>query len=149
MTESIIVIDVGSGTQDILLYQPEKLLENCPKFIVPSRTQVVAAQIRKATTLGQGIFMYGHLMGGGACALAVKKHLAAGLQAFATTPAALTFSDNLALVEKMGILLCDKAPVLTTSIWLGDIDPLALRKAIEAFGLDYPQKLAVAVQDHG
>ncbi len=149
MTESIIVIDVGSGTQDILLYQPERLLENCPKFIVPSRTQFVAAQIRKATMLGQGIFMHGHLMGGGACALAVKKHIAAGFQAYATPQASLTFSDKVALVEKMGISLCEKAPVSTTPIWLGDIDSLALRQAIEAFGLEYPQKMAVAVQDHG
>lgn len=149
MTESMIIIDVGSGTQDILLYQPEKSIENCPKFIVPSRTQIVAAQIRKATVLGQGIFMHGHLMGGGACALAVKKHLATGLKAYATPQAALTFNDNLALVERMGIVLCEKTPEATTPIWLGDIDTLALRRAIEAFGLEYPQKLAVAVQDHG
>lgn len=149
MTESMIIIDVGSGTQDILLYQPEKSMENCPKFIVPSRTQIVAAQIRKATALGQRIFMHGHLMGGGACALAVKKHLATGLKAYVTPQVALTFHDNLAIVEKMGIVLCEKAPEATTPIWLGDIDPLALRQAIEAFGLEYPPKLAVAVQDHG
>ena len=93
--------------------------------------------------------MHGHLMGGGACALAVKQHLATGLKAYATPQGALTFNDNLALVEKMGIVLCEKAPELTTPIWLGDIDHLALRQAIEAFGLDYPQKLVVAVQDHG
>jgi len=55
----------------------------------------------------------------------------------------------LARAQGMGILLCDKAPKATTSIWMGDIDPLALRRAIEAFDLEYPQKLAVAVQDHG
>lgn len=149
MTESMIIIDVGSGTQDILLYQPEKLLENCPKFIVPSRTQIVAVQIRKATMLSQGIFLHGHLMGGGACAQAVKKHLAMGLKAYSTPRVALTFNDNLALVERMGIELCEKPPAATTPIWLGDIDPFALRRAIEGFGMEYPQKLAVAVQDHG
>jgi len=149
MPESMIIVDVGSGTQDILLYQPGKSIENCPKLIVPSRTQIVAAQIRQATVLGQGIFMHGHLMGGGACALAVRKHLAAGFKAYATPQVALTFHDNLALVEKSGIVLCEKAPEATTSIWLGDLDPLSLRQAIEAFGLEYPQKLAVAVQDHG
>ncbi len=149
MTENMIIIDVGSGTQDILLYQPEKLIENCPKFIVPSQTQIVAAQIRKATVLGQGIFMHGHLMGGGASTLAVKKHLTAGLKAYATPQVALTFNDNLALVERMGIVLCEKAPEFTTRIWLGDINLTALRQAIEVFGLEYPQKLAVAVQDHG
>ena len=149
MPESMIIVDVGSGTQDILLYQPGKSIENCPKLIVPSRTQIVAAQIRQATVLGQGIFMHGHLMGGGACALAVRKHLAAGFKAYATPQVALTFHDNLAFVEKSGIVLCEKAPEATTSIWLGDLDPLSLRQAIEAFGLEYPQKLAVAVQDHG
>ncbi|ODA39524.1 DUF1786 domain-containing protein [Desulfosporosinus sp. BG] len=149
MTESVLVIDVGSGTQDILLYQPGKTIENCPKFIVPSRTQIVAAQIRQATAQGQGIFLYGHLMGGGACAVALKKHLKEGLNAYATAQVALTFNDNLAYVEEMGIVLCEEAPESVTSIWMGDIDTFALRQAIEAFGLEYPQKLAVAVQDHG
>jgi len=149
MTESALVIDVGSGTQDILLYQPGRNLENCPKFIVPSRTQIVAAQIREATTRGEGIFLHGHLMGGGASSAALKKHIGAGLKAYATAQAAVTFNDNLAIVEEMGILLCEEAPESATPIWLGDIDTLSLRQALEAFGLKYPLKVAVAVQDHG
>lgn len=46
MTESMIVVDVGSGTQDVLLYQPEELIGNCVQN-----------------------FLY--LMGGGACSIAV------------------------------------------------------------------------------
>ncbi|OLN29507.1 DUF1786 domain-containing protein [Desulfosporosinus metallidurans] len=151
MTESVLVIDVGSGTQDILLYQPEKTIENCPKFIVPSRTQTVAAQIRKATAQGKDIFLKGHLMGGGACALALKKHLTSGLKAYVTPQAALTFNDNLARVEGMGIVLREDVSESesVTSIWLGDVDTFSLRQAIEAFSLEYPQKLAVALQDHG
>ena len=151
MTESVLVIDVGSGTQDILLYQPEKMIENCPKFIVPSRTQTVAAQIRKATGQGKDIFLQGYLMGGGACALALKQHLTSGLRAYATPQAALTFNDNLARVEGMGIVLREDVSESesVTSIWLGDIDKFSLRQAIEAFSLEYPQKLAVALQDHG
>ena len=149
MAESLLVVDVGSGTQDILLYQPGKTLENCPKFIVPSQTQIVAAQIRKATAQRQEIFLHGHLMGGGACAAALKNHLKEGLKAYATPQVALTFHDNLAYVEEMGIVLCEEEPEPVTSIWMGDIDTFALRQAIEAFGLEYPQKLAVAVLDHG
>jgi len=149
MKESVIVIDVGSGTQDILLYQPGKNLENCPKFIVPSRTQTVAAQIRKATVQGKKIFLHGHLMGGGASAVALRKHVGAGLKAYATAQAAVTFNDNLALVEGMGIILCEEAPESATPIWMGDVDTFSLRQALEAFSLDYPLKTAVAVQDHG
>jgi len=149
MTESMIVIDVGSGTQDILLYQPGKTIENCPKFIVPSRTQIVAAQIRKATERGEEIFLHGHVMGGGACALALKKHLKAGCKAYATPQVAVTFNDNLAWVEDMGIVLCADCPKNATPIWMGDIDIKSLRQAIEAFDLEYPHKWAVAVLDHG
>lgn len=149
MAESTLVIDVGSGTQDILLYQPERNLENCPKFIVPSRTQIVAEQIRKATAQREAIFLHGHLMGGGASSAALNKHIAAGLKVYATDSAAMTFNDNLAIVEKMGITICKEASDLAAPIWLGDVDPLSLRQAIEAFGLNYPLKSAIAVQDHG
>ncbi|GAB6152810.1 DUF1786 domain-containing protein [Desulfosporosinus burensis] len=149
MAESVIVVDVGSGTQDILIYEPGRSLENCPKFIVPSRTQLVAGKIRKATEQGKGIFLHGHLMGGGASAQALKKHVAAGLRAYATPQAAVTYHDNLARVEEMGIVLCQEAPESATSIWLGDIDTVSLQQATHAFDLDYPLKSAVAVQDHG
>ncbi|MDQ7092655.1 DUF1786 domain-containing protein [Desulfosporosinus sp. PR] len=149
MVKNIIAIDVGSGTQDILLYQPGKPLENCPKFIVPSRTQIVAAEIRKATAQGREIFLQGHLMGGGACVLALKEHLASGLKTYATPQAALTFNDNLETVKNMGVELCAEAPASAISIRLGDIDSPALKQAIAAFGLEYPQNWAVAVQDHG
>ncbi|KGK84147.1 hypothetical protein DP73_19235 [Desulfosporosinus sp. HMP52] len=149
MAESALVIDVGSGTQDILLYQSGRNLENCPKFIVPSRTQIVAAQIREATSERKQIFLHGHLMGGGASSAALKKHIAAGLKVYATAEAAVTFNDNLAIVEGMGILICDKPPEPVTSIWMGDVDTGSLRQALEAFSLGYPTRAAVAVQDHG
>lgn len=153
MSESLLVVDVGSGTQDILLFQPENALENCPKFIVPSRTQMVAAQIRKATSLGKDIFLQGYLMGGGACAQALKNHLALGHKAYVTPQAALTFNDNLAHVKEMGVVLCEELPEsaggLISSIWMGDIDIHSLQQAVEAFSLEFPGKIAVALQDHG
>lgn len=147
--ESVLVIDVGSGTQDILLYQPGKNIENCPKFVVPSRTQIVAAQIRQVTALGQDLFLHGHLMGGGASGLALRQHIKAGLKAYATPETALTFHDNLDMVKEMGVQLRSEAPVGAVPIWLGDLDVLGLRQAVEAFGLKLPQKFAIAVQDHG
>ncbi|MGC7872878.1 DUF1786 domain-containing protein [Desulfosporosinus sp. SYSU MS00001] len=149
MGNNLIAVDVGSGTQDILLYQSGVALENCPKFIVPSRTQVVAAQIRKASLNSSGIFLHGYMMGGGACTQALKEHLALGLKAYATPQAALTFNDNLEKVKSMGVELCLEAPNAAASIWMGDIDTIALEQAMGAFGLDYPQNWAVAVQDHG
>lgn len=147
--QNILVIDIGSGTQDILLYQPGKNIENCPKFIVPSRTQIVASQIRRATAQGHDIFLHGHLMGGGACGLALRQHLKAGLKAYATPNTALTFHDDLDRVKKMGVIITEEAPGGTEAIWLGDLDIPNLRKALEAFELELPHKYAIALQDHG
>ena len=42
----LLAIDVGAGTQDILLYDPAREPENCLKLVLPSQTQVVGAQVR-------------------------------------------------------------------------------------------------------
>jgi uncharacterized protein (DUF1786 family) len=51
----ILAVDVGTGTQDILLFDSEKELENCVQMVMPSPTQLVASQIRQATAEGEGI----------------------------------------------------------------------------------------------
>ncbi len=149
MSQSILAIDVGSGTQDMLYFLPEKNIENCPKFVVPSRTQIVAQQIRAATQKKQGIFLHGQIMGGGACGFALKKHIEAGLPAYVSPTAALTFNDNLERVAHMGVLFRDQAPEASESIWLGDVDLPRLAEALAAFGLKPPDRYAIAVQDHG
>lgn len=149
MTGSVLAVDVGSGTQDILLYQPGKNIENCPKFVVPSRTQIVAQQIQAATQKNRGVFLHGHIMGGGACGQALRRHVAAGLPAYVTRKAALTFHDNLTRVAQMGIQFCEEPPAGCDSVWLGDIDEPSLKQAMTAFGLAAPESYVVAVQDHG
>ncbi len=66
MTEQkdTLVVDVGSGPQDVLVYQAGNNIENCPKLVMPSRTQLVAGQIRRSTQQGYSIYLYGHVMGG-------------------------------------------------------------------------------------
>ncbi len=41
----ILAVDIGTGTQDILLFDSSKLLENCVQMIMPSPTTVVAKRI--------------------------------------------------------------------------------------------------------
>ena len=149
MSADVLAIDVGSGTQDVLVFTPGQNLENCPKLVVPSRTQIVGRQIRQATGAGKNIFLHGEVMGGGACGLALRQHLKAGLKAYATPRAALTFHDSLAQVEAMGVILTEQPPADAISVWLGDIDPAAFHQALAAFGMSLPQRWAVAVQDHG
>lgn len=147
--KDILVVDVGSGTQDVLVYQADKNIENCPKLVMPSRTQIVAGQIRNSTGKGHNIYLHGNVMGGGACFLALKEHLAAGFKAYATENAAYTFSDRLDKVSEMGIEIVQNEPDNVDKIWLGDIDLKGFNQALLAFDQPLPSKLAVAVQDHG
>ncbi len=80
---SIFAVYIGSGTQDILVYQPGLEMENNVKMILPSQAQIVARQIERLTYEGKNIFIHGYLMGGGSSCGAVKKHLQAGYKVHA------------------------------------------------------------------
>ena len=51
-TIRILAIDVGAGTQDILVFESDRTPENCVKLVMPSQTQVVGTRIRRATRRG-------------------------------------------------------------------------------------------------
>ena len=105
----ILAVDVGAGTADILLTRPGQPLENAVKLVVPSRTQVVAAQIAEATGRGQTVLFTGPTMGGGADGGAMKAHLAAGHAFVATEEAARTFADDVDKVRALGARVVGEA----------------------------------------
>ena len=147
-----LAIDVGMGTQDILLYDSGKNIENCIKMVLPSRTQIIAKRISNATRSKKDIVLVGETMGGGPCTGAVMRHIEADLRVFATERAALTFNDDIAKVRKMGVVIVsgDEARELKAArIEMCDIDKHALEKALKLFEIEIPDKFAVAVQDHG
>ena len=45
----ILAVDIGTGTQDILLYDSDKEIENCLKLVMPSATMQVARLVKQAT----------------------------------------------------------------------------------------------------
>lgn len=148
----LLAIDVGMGTQDILLYDSSTNIENCIKMVLPSRTQIVAKMISNATKSKRDIVLIGETMGGGPCSVALAQHIKANLAVFATEKAALTFNDDLNKVKEMGVSVVsdDEALELNAErIEMCDVDKPALEKALELFGLELPDKFAVAVQDHG
>ena len=54
----ILAIDIGAGTEDILLYDDTKSsVENCIKMVLPSPCQVYAAKVRNATRRGVNLFV--------------------------------------------------------------------------------------------
>src|SRR5660398_229955 len=71
----LLAIDVGMGTQDILLYDSGKNIENCFKMVLPSQTRIIANRIIEETRSKKDIVLTGETMGGGPCSSAVKRHL--------------------------------------------------------------------------
>jgi uncharacterized protein (DUF1786 family) len=147
--QRILAMDIGGGTQDILLYEEGKPPENCVQMVLPSPTQLAARKIAAATALKKNIFLSGNTMGGGPCSWAVEKHLRAGLKVYATETAALTLHDNLDGVRKSGVRITDHPPKGAVEIPLRDVHLPALRRAFKPFQISLPQAFAVAVQDHG
>ena len=147
-----IAIDVGAGTQDILVYDDEKSVSQCFKMVLPSRTVIVAERIRAATDQRKDIFLDGFTMGGGPCVRAIKDHLKAGLQVYATETAAKTIYDDLDRVRSLGVVVAmDGAEADSGAIRIEtvDIDIPAIRGMLGLFGIAMPDTFAVAVQDHG
>ncbi|HTD80322.1 MAG TPA: DUF1786 family protein, partial [Chloroflexota bacterium] len=99
----ILTVDVGTGTQDVLLFDSERELENCFKLVLPSPTVVIADRVRAATAARRRVVLSGVTMGGGPSHWATMDHVRAGLEAFATPDAARTFDDDLNAVAEMGI----------------------------------------------
>jgi uncharacterized protein (DUF1786 family) len=143
----ILAVDVGAGTQDILLYRDEVPLEGSAKMVVPSQTVVVAKIIDRF--LGQDIFLKGQTMGGGASMAAIQRHLKAGDAVYATPEAAATISDDLSRVRSIGVKIQDEAPLGAAEVVMGDLDYPSIGTAFGLFGLELPERIAVAVQDHG
>ena len=152
----ILSVDVGTGTQDILLYDSGVDLENSFKLVVPSPTMIVHQRVREATKRGDSILLSGVTMGGGPSHWAARDHAQAGLPIYATPDAARTFDDNLELVSKSGIHVIseDEATSLSDSIVhivLRDFDFSLIAKTFAGYGVSMKNldAVAVAVFDHG
>ncbi|MFQ5815814.1 MAG: hypothetical protein ACE5G7_04890, partial [Candidatus Hydrothermarchaeaceae archaeon] len=64
----ILAVDIGVGTQDILIYESLRNPENNIKLVLPAMTQILAKKMRR--TRGD-VFICGETMGGGPLSSAV------------------------------------------------------------------------------
>jgi uncharacterized protein (DUF1786 family) len=152
----ILTVDVGTGTQDIFLYDSRLDIENGLKLVVPSPTMIIRRRLQAATARREPVLLCGVLMGGGPNSWAAEDHLREGLPLFATPEAARSFNDDLEAVREMGIQVVgeDEArrmPASVERIELRDFDFQSIATALRQFGLDLVKidAVAVAVFDHG
>jgi uncharacterized protein (DUF1786 family) len=152
----ILTVDIGTGTQDVFLFDSRLDLENSFKLILPSPTMIVHRKIQQATHRRQAIAINGVNMGGGPSSWAVENHLRAGLPVYSTPEAACTLNDDLEMVAGMGVRILSEdeiasLPQQVERLEFCDFNFKALSTAFDQFGvsLEHLNAVAVAVFDHG
>ena len=152
----ILTADIGTGTQDIFLYDSKLDIENGFKLILPSPTMRIFHRIKEATQRKDPIVLTGKIMGGGPSTWAVESHIKAGLPVYATHQAAKTIYDDLEKVEELGVTLVSddevrKLPDTVLRMEFKDFDYEETIQIFRQFGvsLDDLEAVAVAVFDHG
>ena len=100
----LLTIDVGAGTQDILLYDSNIEIANAVKMVLPSEPKLLASKVQMLTQQKKNIVVYGETMGGYPFSSALKKHIAAGLKVKMTPTAARSIRDDFDIVKAMNIV---------------------------------------------
>jgi len=152
----ILTVDIGTGTQDIYLYDSRLDIENGFKLVLPSPTMMMHRRIKQATRSQTPLLLTGHQMGGGPSAWAAEAHARAGLPIYATEDAARTLNDELEKVRALGIRIISEdetshLPSDVLRLEFRDFDFDAISQAFAAFGVSLRDlaAVAVAVFDHG
>jgi len=152
----ILSVDIGTGTQDIFLYDSRLDIENGFKLILPSPTMMIHHRVKQAVAARTPLLLTGHQMGGGPSAWAIEEAARAGIPVYMTPVAATTLNDELDKVEALGIKIisADEANGLSSAVHrleLKDFDFELISKTFGDYGvsLNDLEAIAVAVFDHG
>jgi len=152
----ILTVDIGTGTQDIFLYDSQLDIENGFKLILPSPTMMIHRRVKQALSMRTPLLLTGHQMGGGPSAWAIEEAARAGIPVCMTPGAATTLNDELDKVEALGIKIIseDEANGLSSTVQrleLKDFDFQLISKTFADYGISLNdlEAIAVAVFDHG
>jgi uncharacterized protein (DUF1786 family) len=146
----ILAIDIGEGTQDILVYDDKIELENSPKFILPSPTRHFAEEVKKTN---EDLIIYGKEMGGGSFAKAIRRHQKKGCEVYMTEGAAKTIRNNVSEVWSQGVKQISEEEIDRfpgKKMKIGDLELEKIYEILKLAHIDTSfDAIAVAVQDHG
>lgn len=148
-------MDIGSGTQDILLYDDSKNIENCIKMVLPSPSSVYATKVIEASKLMKNLLIYGDIIGGGKFTSAIKDHLKKGLHVHMSESAAYSIRNILSEVTRYGIEIIDHGVIPESFdgeiLSIKEVDIQYLKKFLLNSNEDLSDVdiVAIAVQDHG
>jgi uncharacterized protein (DUF1786 family) len=144
----ILAIDIGAGTQDILLFDSGKKVENCTSLVLPTPSKVFAEKLK---TVEANVYIHGDTIGGGSLGRAILRHLQKGFRVLMEESAAYSIRNDLDEVKSMGIEV-GRRPGSDhfQELEIREIDLVLLEKFLSQFGEDLKADvIAIAVQDHG
>ena len=149
----ILAIDIGVGTQDILLYEGGGPVENCPKFVLPSPSSLYRKRVTALLSRGKDLFLDGSIIGGGGLISPLMAHIRGGFSVYMTMEAALALRNDLDEVRTKGIQIVEGPPpnFAGERLTLREIDFCSLAALLAPWDIDLNQVevAAIAVQDHG
>ncbi len=151
----VLALDIGAGTEDVLLYdERKKRIENCIKMVLPSPSQVFAKKVRAATQMHHDLFVKGDIIGGGPFTEALREHIEKGYRVFMTKAAAYTVRNDLDQVKELGIKIVENATLKSfkgQTLVTEEVNIRKLQCALAFFDESFTDTdfVAIAVQDHG
>ncbi len=144
----ILAIDIGAGTQDILLFDSEKKIENCISLVLPTPSKYFAEKLKR---IEGDVYIHGDTIGGGSLGKVILHHLKKGYQVVMNEPAAYSIRNDLDEVKGMGIEV-GRRPESDhfQELEIREVDLLRFKDFLFTFGEDFNfDVVAIAVQDHG
>lgn len=148
----ILAIDVGAGTQDILLFDERRNEENNAKLVLPSQTKIIAKRISRVK---KPLLVTGETMGGSAISWALIEHVKKGFEVALTEEAARTIRDDLGQVRELGMKIISEEEAENEKykayekIGISDVDFEFIFGVLKNIGEEKFDFLGIAVQDHG
>ena len=144
----IFAIDIGAGTQDILLFDSEKKIENCISLVLPTPSKCLAEKLKE---IGGDVYISGDTIGGGSLSRAILHHIQKGYRVAMEESAAYSIRNDLDEVRSMGIEIGRKpGSNHFQELEIREVDLPLLKHILLHFGEDLnPDVIAIAVQDHG
>jgi uncharacterized protein (DUF1786 family) len=144
----ILAIDIGAGTQDILLFDSRKKAENCTSLVLPAPSKFFAEKLK---TMESHVYIRGDTIGGGSLGRAIVHHLQKGYRVVMEESAAYSIRNDLDEVKSMGIEVGTKPETDSfQEVEIREVDLPVLEEFLSHFGEGLQvDVIAIAVQDHG
>lgn len=144
----ILAIDIGAGTQDILLFDPRQRVENCISLVLPTPSKFFAETLK---TIEGHVFIHGDTIGGGSLGRAILRHLQKGYRVVMEESAGYSIRNDLDEVKSMGIEVGKKPEAgHFEELEIREVDLRVFEEFLSNFGEGlHVDVIAIAVQDHG